>query len=376
MKRLAQLLFALLLAAPCCADGDLGYKVITGDGLSPTAVPWANPDEINRSPFGKPAGKEPAASAPEEIVSRQRVEGFRGTGITTANDGHVFDVVSGNNYTGASIGSDSIIERATLKNNRDVGLLIRRDSGNAQSKLVHCYGARVACYDEASGWTRANGDTYADCFVGLYSAGWNATRENILFQHCRQRDAVVRGLAQTFNRCTFMIQREVIDSQRTFTIPGQPYYDRKAGVQVEGSGHRFDACYWELTNWWLKDWSGSGADIDKLSGRPALAAIIVDGDELEFNGRVVDADTLAGSTLFIVRNKHTGLKCRLDTSGFTDAPDKLIAFEPGAAIAGADLEFRIRPGTKPLSQYLPDGDWRGRIVINDIEHNTKLTVEK
>jgi hypothetical protein len=343
------------------------------DGFQQLAhIPWMSAEDINLSAFGVSIGRDglvPTGDVP--TIRNQIVQNYRGTGIvTTAADGRIIDCISHHNYVGARIGSsDSEIRGCRLYNNRDACLWIASNAGNCQSNQNHCYGARIACYNEGGAMFRSVNDTYADAYIGhlgdVKGGGSNQTMlTNCLFQHNTVRDCVFKATGCHLLNCIVNVQRDV-KKLNTIDIPGVGSYAGKVGVEL-GWRCSIRSGQIVLTNWKHPH--------NEYSGKPA-EAIWIRGDDVVLDTMLVDDDGLDGSIGIRTKGARRGLRVDCFVNGFQQPNDRLLIIENAARTNGLDITFRINGAVKPIGGYIQTGPgWTGSIRLIDTSNGKIISL--
>ena len=306
--------------------------------LLPTAaIPWTDPTDIAFSPFGD----------------------VRGIGAIVPADGSLFDQRISHCYTGAKLdSSDGEISRCRLFNHRDACLWIAASAGNCQSLNNHCYGARIACYNEGGAQYRAVNDTYADAFVG-HLGDWQgggsnqSTLTNVLFQHNTVADCVFKATGCHLNNCIVNVQRDV-KQWNTIDLPGIITRTGKIGV-VLGTrcsirGGTVELCGYKHTS-------------HEYSGKPATA-IVVWGDDVVIDTYLVDDDGVDGSIGIEMQGDRRCLRADCIVTGFHEPAARI--FVAKGKCNGIDLTFRLDHMAKPPAGYIDvRPDFTGSIRLID-----------
>jgi hypothetical protein len=385
MKR--SLAIALLLCSTVQAQQFPGARPPIGtvdkinDGRQVLAdIPWTSAADIKRSPFGIATGKDGLAPVGElPTVRNQIVQNYQGTGILTkAGEGRIVDCVSRHNYVGARLGSsDSEIRGCHLYNNRDACLWIAAStgSGNCQSNQNHCYGARIACYNEGSQSYRAVNDTYADALVGYYGdvkvgGSHQSMLTNVLFQHNMVRDCVFGGVSCHLMNCIVNIQKDV-NEWNTINIPGVITRstvgpgNAKVGVEL-GSRCSIRGGVVSLVDWLHP--------LHTPSGKPCECIRIVRGSELVvIDTSLVDDQDIDGATGVHIVGPCRGLRIDCVVHGFQLPAERLLVIDDAAHTNGLDVTFRVDGAVKPIEGYIKTGpNWTGSIKLIDTA-NGKIT---
>jgi hypothetical protein len=387
MKR--SLAIALLLCSTAQAQQfpgvirpSFGIADTVNDGREALAnIPWTSAEDIKRSPFGISTGKDGLAPVGEFPTARnQIVQNYQGTGILTkGGDGRIIDCISRHNYVGARLGSsDSEIRGCRLYNNRDACLWIAASTGsaNCQSTQNHCYGARIACYNEGSQAYRAVNDTYADSLVGYYggvrvAGSHQTTLTNVLFQHNTVRDCVFGATSGHLMNCVVNIQKDV-NEWNTIEIPGLITRstvgpgNAKVGVEL-GSRCSIRGGVVNLTDWCHP--------AHKPSGKPCECIRIAKGSDLVVvDTLLVDDQEIDGATGVHVVGPCRGLKVDCVVYGFRLPAERLLVVDDATHSDGLDITFRVNGIVKPIEGYVKTGpDWTGSIKLIDTA-NGKTTV--
>ncbi len=334
MTRPLSLLIALVLTLSAAAQ-------------PPTAIadiPWASPDEIALSPFGV------------AVEGGTGLRDIRGTGATVPTDGSLFDQRISHCYIGARlVSSDTEISRCRLFNNRDVCLWISRDAGNCQSTNVHCYGARIAIYNEGGAWYRSNHDTAADAYLGALCDA-ESKFIGTFFQHNLIRDCVLRGGNCELHACTVNVQREAKEAN-SFNVPGLPAYSGKAGIQLDGGDGRVLDCLIVLTNWIHPAHTRSGN---------AASAVIVNAPNCTIRSKLFETDGVDGSRGIVVTANADNLVVDCEVVGFQEPGDRILVVQDAANTKGLDITLNIKGAVKPVGDYIDIGaGWTGTIRLID-----------
>jgi hypothetical protein len=271
--------------------------------------------------------------------------------------------------------SDTEIRGCRLYNNRDACLWIAAGAGNCQSLNNHCYGARIACYNEGGGPFRATNDTYADAYIGFFgdvkSSGSNQNvLTNCLFQHNTTRDVVFRASGCHLVGCVINVQRDVQTyNQFTRALPGINYADKKVGAQIDGERCSIRGGTVELLDFKhpAHEYTGDASE-----------AIWINGDLCTVETVLVDYDGVNGSIGIRVLGACKGLKIDCMTYGFHQSNDRIIVFHPTLVSNAIDVTLRVSGiTTKSIDDYVDIGSgWTGSFkVINTTTGATTTFVE-
>jgi hypothetical protein len=348
------------------------------DGNQPlAAIPWTSAEEIQLSPFGSTYTADGVALDGEFPTTQNLiVQNFRGIGIAhRMPDGRIFDCVSRHNHVGAMLpSSDTEIRGCRLYNNRDACLWIAAGAGNCQSLNNHCYGARIACYNEGGGPFRATNDTYADAYIGflgdIKSSGSNqSVLTNVLFQHNTSRDVVFRASGCHLVGCVINVQRDVEQYNQFADVLPDIVYKSKVGVQIDG-----ERCSIRDGSVELLDWAHN---LHTKTGNPS-EAIWINGDLCTVDTVLVDYDGVNGSIGIRVSGARHGLKIDCMTYGFHESSDRIIVFQPTLSCKAIDVTLRVSGiTTKLIDDYVDLGaGWTGSFkVINTTTGTTTTFVE-
>jgi hypothetical protein len=357
-------------------------------GQTLAATPWTSQTDIDRSNFGVASVADGLTSTttPFEFptVRFQRCENWFGTGIVTGSgNGRVTDCLSGNNFVGCKLSSsDSGAAGNFFFNNRDVGLWISGVGGssNCQSMQNHCFGARVACYNEGSGAFRALNDTYADAFIGYYGGivggGSNqGVLTNVLTQHNLIRDIVFRASGCGMVNCVVNIQKAVSDwtDINIETHNGNSVHDivrsidgadeAKVGVELG------DRCYIRGGTVEFEDYYLVG--VHTPSGDPCEGIWVTGGSSLvTIETNIIDNHAIDGAVATRLKSSAftpiKGVYIDCPTYGFHQNNSRLLAVDSGSHADGLDITYRLDYMAKPASGYVDIGSgWTGSIRLID-----------
>ena len=258
------------------------------------------------------------------------------------------------------------IRRCRIYSCRDTCLFLARDSGNIQSTDNHCYGARIACYNEGAFPYRATGDTYADAWIGYFGTGYaiKTTITNVLFQHNTTRDCVFTNYGCSLEGCNVEVMRDV-EAYNQIPIPFTPlvptYTDKKVGVELAGDNCSIRGGLVEL-----KDWIHPAPGLHTPTG-DAAEAIWVTGNACLIETQLFDHDGVNGSIGIRAKAAVQGLTVDCTTRGFHQLNDRVIVFHPTLDPKGIDITLRISGmTTKSIDDYVDIAvGWTGKFrVIN------------
>lgn len=368
------LLLSLLLSAQVLAVDTSSDPI--SDGFKTLAdIPWTDPADIARSPFGVSAegvsGKldnaVPGADYP--TARNQIAQNYWGAAfITKTGDGRIVNCIGRHSYVGVRLGSsDSSITDTYCIDNRDAGLWINANAGNCKSSNTHAYGARIACYCSGSAF-RATQDTYADSFVGFLGdwqgSGANQTiLTNVLFQHNTAADCVFKASGCHMVNCIVNVMRDE-QKYNTFNLPGFWSSSRKFGVYL-GSRCSIEGGTVELLKFSTHALSGNGAE-----------AVWVAGDDCVIQTHFVDDDGIEGSTVARIKGGRRNLKIEATLTGFSQHGDRILVFDENASVNGLDETIRV-DGSRPVTEYVDaSADWHGTATVIDTKHNVTMTITK
>ncbi len=348
---------------------------IDGNQPLPT-IPWTSAEEIQLSHFGSSHTADGVALDGEFPTAQNLfVQKFRGIGIAhQLADGRIFDCVVRSCHVGVKLpSSDTEIRGCRLYNNRDACLWIAKDSGNCQSLNNHCYGARIACYNEGGFPFRATNDTYADAFVGYLANGASnqGVLTNCLFQHNTARDVVFTSGAIGCHLvgCVVNVQREVEGGDFVGASPAIPAYTGKVGIQIDAERCSIRGGTVELYDW--------AHPLHTKTG-DASEAIWINADLCTVETVLVDNDGVNGSIGIRVLGARKGLKIDCTTSGFHQSSDRIIVFNTTLAQKAIDVTLRVSGiTTKDIDNYVDIGvGWTGSFrVVNTATGETISFVE-
>jgi hypothetical protein len=355
---------------------------MVNDGLQPLAhIPWTSDEDIKRSAFGVSSGKDGIVPTGEYPTARYQIaQNYSGAGIwPKAGDARVSFCISRHNYVGARLGSsDSEIQFCRLYNNRDVCLWIAAGSGsaNCQSTGNHCYGARIACYNEGSQAYRATQDTYADSLIGYFgdvkvAGSHQTTLTNVLFQHNTVRDCVFGATGGQLMNCIVNIQEDVTE-WNTIDIPGVitrstvGERNAKAGIEM-GSRCSIRGGLVELAKW--------HHPAHTPSGKPCECVRIASGTQLAvINTLLVDGQGIDGAVGVHTVGPCHGLTIDCVVVGFELPADRLLVVDD-AAHTNVDITFRINGAAKRIGGYIDIGaGWTGSIRLIDTANGKTMTL--
>jgi hypothetical protein len=295
---------------------------ITIDGNQPVPTyPQSDGTEKDLSPWGATYTADGIGLDGQlATVQNVLVHHCRGIGIAhQQGDGRVLDSEVYNCHTGIRVpSSDMEIRRCRIYACRDACLFLARDSGNIQSTDNHCYGSRIACYNEGAFPYRATGDTYADAWIGYFGSvyGIRTVITNVLFQHNTTRDCVFSNYACSLEACVVEVMRDVQTYNQfaspTALVPN--YADKKVGVELDGENCSIRGGVIELNNW-------INEGVPHIVTGDGAEAIRVTADGCVIETDLRDSDTVNGSIGIRISGARKGLKVDCFVAGFDGTKD-------------------------------------------------------
>lgn len=331
-------------------------------------IPWTDTAEIARSAFGVSLVPD-VATAPFAVPTWR--SDVRGVGMSVGDEGRIRAGLTQHSYVGAKIGSsDSRIVDTDSFNHRDSCLWISSGASNCESISGHCFGARIAVYNEGAQQFRMNGGTIADSLVGYFGdvkgQGSNqSTFTNVLFQHNMVRDCVFTCTSGHLVNCIVNVQEDVID-WNTIDIPGVITRstvgkgNAKVGVELN-SRCSIRGGVVELEKWHLVD-KDTGKDLNTPSGRPCEAIRVMPNSELVvIDTLLVDGQGINGAVGIHIVGPCHGLKIDCMVYGFDQPNSRLLVIDDPAHVTGLDVTFRVK-AVKPFSGYVTGSTGSVKII--------------
>ena len=250
-----------------------------------------------------------------------------------------------------------------------VAVWITAGASNAQSTQNHCYGARIACYNEGGSRYRAVQDTYADAYIGHLgdTKGEGSNQEtltNVMFQHNTVADCIFKAYGCHMVNCIVNAQRDV-KKHDTLNIPNVINQTGKIGVEL---GPR---CTLRGGTVSLLNWKHSS---NEFSGLPAKA-IVVRGDDCVIDTLLVDEDGIDGSVGIQLAGQRRDVRIDCMVVGFQQANERLLVVDDGAHTNSLDVTFRINGAVKPIDGYVKIGaGWTGSIRLIDTTNGRTIAL--